>query len=393
MNINNYGLFVNPPRRDAVAQRGAILPLFAIGLLTFIAMTGLALDMGYAYLNKTRLQNALDAAALSGAKTLDQLIIRDAAAQSQAYDDAYKAFEDNMNLPGNSVLNSIPKNAVVVEFSATLEGGYAPLPLINPIFVRVSVAEESFSWPTWLTGVLPDPILSMGVGASAVAGPSLVKCPPNIVPMFACTNTKDNSIHGQLFGYPLSTDGATDRNLVRLKDPAQQQVTPGNFQLLDLGSTVREGLANGSENDKCIGENYTVDTKPGNTVGQVTQGIKARIESDTISSNTPMLFAEYQPLMQARMATNPNTPTPRIMTVPFIYCPDLDAGKNKNVEILGFGCFFLNDQAKQKGNEQTIDAEILYQCPNQGGGGGNGGGTGPGLHTIILYKTFGDAIS
>ncbi len=390
MNINDYRLILNTPQRFEVAQRGAILPLTAIGMLALLAMGGLALDMGYAYLNKTRLQNAVDAAALSGAKTLDQLIIRDAGAQNQAYDDAYKAFEDNAEF-GNTELKNITKNAVVVEFSATLQGGYAPLPVTNPIFVRVTVADESFSWPTWLTRVIGIPILS--VGASAVAGPSLVECPQNIVPMFACTNTKDNSINGQLFGYPLSTDGATDRDLVRLKDPAQQQVTPGNFQLLDLGSTVREGLENGVVNDKCIGENYTVDTKPGNTVGQVTQGIKARIESDTISSNTPMLFAEYQPLMQARMATNPNTPTPRIMTVPFIYCPDLDAGKNKNVEILGFGCFFLNDQAKQKGNEQTIDAEILYQCPNQGGGGGNGGGTGPGLHTIILYKTFGDAVS
>lgn len=51
-------------------QRGAVTVLITAALIAVLAMAGLALDGGHLLLNKTRLQNAVDAAALSGAKTL-----------------------------------------------------------------------------------------------------------------------------------------------------------------------------------------------------------------------------------------------------------------------------------------------------------------------------------
>ena len=56
------------PRR----QRGIILVLFAIAMVVMLGMAGMALDGAHGMLNKTRLQNTVDAAALSAAKTLDQ---------------------------------------------------------------------------------------------------------------------------------------------------------------------------------------------------------------------------------------------------------------------------------------------------------------------------------
>jgi Flp pilus assembly protein TadG len=53
-------------------ERGATLILVVVGLLALIAMAGLALDTAHVLLNKSRLQSALDAAALAGAKSLDQ---------------------------------------------------------------------------------------------------------------------------------------------------------------------------------------------------------------------------------------------------------------------------------------------------------------------------------
>ena len=52
-------------------QQGAVLILVVVGMLGMLAVVGLALDSGHAMLNKTRLQNAVDAAALAGAKELD----------------------------------------------------------------------------------------------------------------------------------------------------------------------------------------------------------------------------------------------------------------------------------------------------------------------------------
>ncbi|MGZ5055217.1 MAG: TadE/TadG family type IV pilus assembly protein, partial [Methylobacter sp.] len=109
-----YRLF-EPPRHIAVAQRGAILPLVAIGMAALLAMGGLALDMGHGYLNKTRLQNVLDAAALSGAKTLDQTTNTGMATTA-----AQTAFTMNANASGNAELQNIAIGNVTIEFSDTL---------------------------------------------------------------------------------------------------------------------------------------------------------------------------------------------------------------------------------------------------------------------------------
>ena len=48
-------------------QQGAVLILVVAAMVAMLGMAGLALDGGHAMLNKTRLQNTVDAAALSGA--------------------------------------------------------------------------------------------------------------------------------------------------------------------------------------------------------------------------------------------------------------------------------------------------------------------------------------
>ena len=52
-------------------QRGAVAIIVAICLTLLLGMVGLVLDLGHLYVAKTELQNAADAAALSGAKELD----------------------------------------------------------------------------------------------------------------------------------------------------------------------------------------------------------------------------------------------------------------------------------------------------------------------------------
>src|SRR5262245_39350562 len=53
-------------------QRGIVAVAIAICLLALLAMVGFALDSGHLILNKSRLQNTVDAAALSAAKVLDK---------------------------------------------------------------------------------------------------------------------------------------------------------------------------------------------------------------------------------------------------------------------------------------------------------------------------------
>ena len=57
-------------RKRNFRQRGSILPVIAIGMLAMLGVAGFAVDSSHAFVNVTRVQNALDAAALSAARTL-----------------------------------------------------------------------------------------------------------------------------------------------------------------------------------------------------------------------------------------------------------------------------------------------------------------------------------
>jgi Flp pilus assembly protein TadG len=80
-------------------QQGAVLILAVAAMVAMLGLVGLALDGGHAMLNKTRLQNTVDAAALSGAKELD---LTDDTVQARAA--AISAFAANAAADGNHEL-------------------------------------------------------------------------------------------------------------------------------------------------------------------------------------------------------------------------------------------------------------------------------------------------
>jgi hypothetical protein len=53
--------------------------------------------------------------------------------------------------------------------------------------------------------------------------------------------------------------------------------------------------------------------------------------------------------------------------------------------VLGFGCFFLLQEAQQKGNESHVYGQFIEDCI-AGGMPGPAPGDGPGLYIIQLYK-------
>ena len=151
-------------RKQTVVRRrqgGAVTILFVVGMIAIVAMAGLALDGGHVMLNKTRLQNAVDAAALSGAKELDLTsdIVR-------ARDAAVLAFGTNGSSAGNSELGEAYTSGTIdieIQFSATL----------NPFVPGTSPAEyvrvraRNFRMPAWFANVVG--ITEKTVAATAVA--------------------------------------------------------------------------------------------------------------------------------------------------------------------------------------------------------------------------------
>lgn len=403
-------------------ETGIVLPLFIAGLVVMLGIAGLALDGGHMMLNKTRLQNAVDAAALSSAKTLDQTR-GDVIA---ATDEAMRMFGANVAAAGNGELADAFGDGmtVTVQFSNTLNPF---VPGTEPAqYVRVRA--EDMRLPAWFIQVLGRD--DKRVGASAVAGPSPTLdeiC--NIAPMMVCGDP--DAAADENFGYTLGMP-------VVLKTASASagtfEVGPGNFQLIRLGAAgaavVREALA--GNYDACIDVDGSVETQPGNAVGPVAQGLNTRLGIYTgpmsgSSSQYPpdVVVEEVSPRLtydntteqisyrgqaivdpsdityfnaadyDARVESGDydNTPQPegtgvfgrRVLAVPVGDCSTATNGQG-TVPVLGSMCFHLLQRAVQQGNEAHVYGEFIGTGCGITGTPGPDPVTGPGPYVIQLYK-------
>jgi hypothetical protein len=385
-------------------QHGVIAPLTAVAMLGLLAMVGLALDMGHAYLNRTRLQNSLDAAALSGAKTLDETGdtgLAEAAARA--------AFTRNADADGNAELQSVGDGDVDISFSPTLDpfnaGG------ASPRFIRAAV--DSFVLPSWLIQVIGIP--NKTVGASAVAGPSpVLREVCDIAPVAVCADpAEDPADGGSYWGYTINGPETVLKTGSGTKDWA---VGAGNYQNIEVGcgpggNCIRESMAGAY--DGCATVGNTTTTKPGNNVGPNAQGLNTRLgcpppgcggldtslyKPDVITNTKPDGANQYPDTWDQYQANRLDSSTwdyappagefeRRILKVPIINCTGTTNGAG-TVTILGVGCFFITRPVANNG-QQEIYGQFLGECEGSGTPGLNPV-LGPGPHTIILYKDFTD---
>lgn len=379
------GLKISPPS----SQQGIVLPLVAISLTGLLAVAGLALDAGHLYIDKSRLQSVVDAAALSAAKTLDET-----GSTGQALTAAQNTFGLNTSTHENAELSGISKNNVSVSFSRT------PTPFNTastpPLYVRVSV--NSFAIPTGFIGILG--IGTQTVAASAVAGPSpLLTEVCDTLPLLACTGRG-----GSYYGYTLGQEAILKTG----SGSKNWDVGSGNFRTLQLNcgqgaDCLRDNFA-GAYN-ACLSLGSSVTTKPGNSVGSIAQGINSRF--GCASSGCGSLDTRLYPPDKVTDAGNRGYPDTylnyqtdythsdwdfpggrdqrRFVQVAMADCSGTVNGQG-TLTIQGFGCFFLTRPAEQSGN-QRVYGEFIGQC-NTHGSVGNLPIFGQGPHKIILYKDY-----
>lgn len=115
-------------------QRGAIAIMVAISMLVLLAVVGLAIDAGLAYLVKARLNAAVDSAALAGARN-----VTTGANQSEQVANAKAAAQDffDANIPGNYLL-SAPK---ILSTTVTFNGGQATIDVRAEAPMPVSIMQ------------------------------------------------------------------------------------------------------------------------------------------------------------------------------------------------------------------------------------------------------------
>ena len=405
MSLHRYN---GHPVRSRGSQRGAALPIVAVGLVAMLAVAGLALDASHSVVNKTRLQNTVDSAALAAAKQYDQA--PDIVAANAA---ALQLFGLNADGAGNQELNTAYDAngiAVTIQWSETL------VPFVNTgVGPYVRVIASNYDIATSLTAVLG--VMEIDISATAVAGPSpTINTACNVAPLMACALDPDDN---NLFGF-----ATNELQAIKLASGDPSESGSGNFYLIRLGCNggdcVRENLAGGY--DGCISGGDTLETEPGNTVGPTVQGLNTRfgVYSGSMSQDeyppdvvttqpSPALeyvdstvmqngaaatdasldygWAQYKFDVTNGMLTNQppqGVYERRVIAIPIARC-DGTANGQSTMEVVGFGCYFLLQQVEQQGQEAQIFGQFIEGC-TAGGLPGPNPVSGPDPHIIQLYK-------
>lgn len=433
MNLRIQRPFTSTPRR----QEGSVSVLMVLSLAAMAMMAVLALDGGHMLLNKTRLQNAVDAAALSGAKTLSQVAggVNSASTTRTA---ALNTLTQNANATGNNELaTAVGGNAgafAVVELASSVYGPFSYPGPANAKYVRVSVPSYNLTGFFWNFAQALGALGNKAVAAIATAGPSPTS-PCDLAPLMVCGDPAQyNPGAGMFWGFRFG-----DLQVLKSAAGNSSPIGPGNFQLLDFGSggsTVREDLAGGGNVCRNVGQN--VDTAPGNKVGPASQGLNTRFgiyngpvsASDyppdlvTTSSNPAITYDDSvnPPQMkyqgQAVTSSNGNLTAGgnaildyndwrasvaacvaggsgcqshgvferRMLKIVVGDC----SGKNNgatSIPVLGFGCYFVVQPMDGGGGDAQIFGQFVKECE-----GDNVAGPSPstdsGPQIIQLYKTY-----
>ena len=431
----------NPLQHWPLRQRGGVMVLLVIALLAMLLMGALALDGGHMLLNKTRLQNAVDAAALSGAKTL-QTAFGSGNASTLTRDAALDTLARNAAAEGNGELgNAIGTTAAAVAGSAvvTLSSSvYGPFSFPGPAdakYVRVSVPNYPLTGFLWGVAQVFGNVGAKAVAAIATAGPGPSASRCKIEPIMVCGDPNDDPAENggtSYWGYEYG-------ELEVLKSAAGNDpaIGPGNFQLLRLdgaagANDLRTALAGGIEKCNVVGDE--VGTEPGNTVGPVAQGLNTRFGVYNGPGMTP---ADYPPdwvptfstpkmtysdstdqvLYQGQVVTSTGGDLTagasslydindwkrdsaacavsgsctgayerRMLNIVIGNCDGVSGGQ-VDVPVLDFGCFFMLQTVAQQGVEAQVFGQFVKECEGDGVAGPvPADDVGPVI--IQLYKTY-----
>jgi len=346
-------------------QRGAVVPLVTIALPVLLLAAGLALDLGHTFVNKTRLQNALDAAALSAAITIDKDSTKNTAAATTA---GIATFNLLKATSGNNELASLNGAALVFEYSKKLvpfTAGTTP-----PAFVRVTSTNMLTVRPA-LIRVLSRFKSDIPVPAIATAGPVGQNC--NLVPLVICPTPGNPQIgcdatgcNGISFNEEVCLKGGT---AAQMSGACQSASLPtGNF-----GFLMFNGMPGGNNVRQLLAGNVNICTNTaswenGNKVGPEVQGLTDRMNADPVQTlykaptYTPPYYSQY---VQATQAINPipngKIPYNREMAVPVA-----DNCNSPNPNIIASACFFMTILPTHQGNTNEIVGELTRVCPGPG---------------------------
>ncbi len=412
-------------------QQGVILIVAVISLLALLLVCVLAWEGNRIMINKTRLQNAVDASALMAARVY--VSTQDA---ELAIQEAKNLLVANVSATGNQELISVDSAESLIadngghwqfQFLSSLNGPVVedPAAPANPIaYFRIRLNDVTLN--SFFSGLIN--IEEFKVTASAVAGlsPPLSSNICNLTPILVCAKSTE-STSGSFYGFEPG-----DIQLLKIGSESDSPVGNGNYQLLDLDGSgaahVRRAMA--GDDDRCFTapDATELSTQPGNETGPVAQGLNTRFgiyngpvssedyPSDRVIVNpqdnsnnfgygkytvndmtptNPYTYHDYQQDLVACLTdssgekcNSSGQPQRRLLTVAVGECDGLANGATE-VPLYGFGCFFLPQSVQQSGKTGAVFGEFVEGCTFGDGGFSQnpaGGDSGVESKKIILYK-------
>jgi Flp pilus assembly protein TadG len=354
------------------SEKGAILFIVAAGMVVFIGLAGLAIDLGMLYNVRTDLQNATDAAALAGAWKLDgtDAGINAAVTSAQTAANNYKFNNNPISLATNDVT-----------FSATRDSGYQTAAAVIGAGISSTIrfvrADKLTTMDLAMIKVIPGVGSTQNVSAFAVAGqsPQLTTICDAVIPLAPIPQSGGGTMELYTPGYYYTFRMAPQNDVA--------DVGSGNYLILDIcqalldqglpcnhgGATVRDLLSGAVEG--CITLNTPICTKPGVAAGPVRQGLNDRFSQD--GNRTEYTDDAAVDVYHTQYVLDPAHNNARRFVVPFVSTTPIppgpwtpfDNGKNCPVYVFSYGCFFLREQVPG-GNGGDIQGEFVGQCDVNG---------------------------
>ncbi|HZE68482.1 MAG TPA: Tad domain-containing protein [Pyrinomonadaceae bacterium] len=372
-------------RRDNKSERGSIMFMSAVGMLSLLLAVGLGVDISHLYLAKNELQNAADASALAGASGLNFTGggIHKATDRAVTEMNNYEFNKTGVVFARTDVrfARNLTDFDRATDMSEAAASSAAVAPEIRFVKVKTPVSPVRISFVGFVLGS------TRNLTADAVAG---VSAPLNVftgyLPLFLID---DNDLSTLVPG-----------NLYTVRGAPQNSISPGNYQILAIdgsgGSDDRIDLASAVQNP--VGPGGYVETKPGVTSGAIRQGINTRFD-DYASGMDPAAFPpdtnvkegityqEYLSGSPTQAPSHEGVDGRRVVILPIMKISEVGNGRT-DVQIDHFGAFFLRTKVSG-GNGGDIQAEYIGISVNVGNGYYDPSGTdnpGPSIVKPVLYR-------
>jgi Flp pilus assembly protein TadG len=279
-------------------QRGITLVLIAIAMLALIGIAGLALDVGHLVLDQSRLQATTDAAAVTGAKVLDNT-----GSVPQAYGAILNVFAANAaqdrELAEARIFPRVQFSRIATPF---IPGGFGAR------YVRVEA--EGFGVAATLSRVFH--FHEFTLGARAIAGPSPTlgnAC--NVAPLALCgtVSTPGLPVYGYYVGQIVALQLSTGT--------PQASLSTTNYLTLSSGTNSEDQDFAGAY-AACGTTGGAVPTQTGTVFAPIAQGLDTRFNEytagDLSSAAYPPDVVITQPMGADRLQCLPAATCAQVVT-------------------------------------------------------------------------------